>query len=214
MELRKKVKRPQRYEPEIDDAGRAERYIPPLNRPIFPTPFVEYNPSLPAAAFPTLSQVQIVPSEQNHATEASRTKSGQQAATISIAERTLSQTNTAKSRTPSRTEPRRGHIPASAVEDENLAASNCDQNPVYTSNLQLSQMGSQRTEHDWNIQEMETSDEEELQEETMSVSRTVLFLPSTILELYALANPILIDHHRREHPSMGRPHSGTPIGDR
>lgn len=174
MELRKKVKRPQRYEPEIDDAGRAERYIPPLDRPIFPTPFVEYNPSLRPAAFPTLDRVQIVPSKQDNATEASSTKSGQQAATISIPERTLSQTNTAKSRTPIRTEPRTGHMPASAVEDENRAASNCHQNPVYASNLQLSQMWSQRTEHDWNIQEMETSDEEEeLQEETMSVSRTI-----------------------------------------
>lgn len=173
MELRKKVKRPQRYEPEIDDDGRAERYIPPLNRPIFPTPFVEYNPSLRPAAFPTLGQVQIVPSKQNDATEASSTKSGQQAATIAIAERTLSQSNTAKSETPSRNEPRTGHTPASAMEDENLAASNCRQNPVYASNLQLSQMWSQRTEHDWNIQEMETSDEEELQEETMGVSRTV-----------------------------------------
>lgn len=172
MELRKKVKRPQRYEPEIDDAGR-ERYIPPLNRPIFRTPFVEYNPNMRPAAFPTLDHAQTAPSEQDDATTLSDMKSGQQADTVSIAERTLSQTNMAKSKTSAPTEARTEITPASAVEDENLAASNCHQNPVYASNLQLSQKWRQRTEHDWNIQEMETSDEEELQEETKGPSHTV-----------------------------------------
>ena len=173
MELRKKVRRPQRYEPEVDDAGRGERYIPPLNRPIFLTPFTDYNPTLRPAAFPTLDQAQTAPSEQDHAAEPSKTKSRQQADTVSIAELTLAQTNTATSRTSAQTEARTENTPASAAEDENLRESNCHHNPVYASNWQLSRKWSQRTEHDWNIQEMETSDEEELQEESMAASRTV-----------------------------------------
>ena len=173
MELRKKVKRPQRYEPETDDTGRAERYIPPLNRPIFSVPFIEYNPDLRRAAFPTLDPAQTALNKQDHVAEPSETKSRQQADTVSIGVRPLGQLDSATSRASDQIEARTGNTPAIAVEDENRRASNCHDNPVYVRNLQLSQKWSQRTEHDWNIQEMETSDEEELQEETITVSGTV-----------------------------------------
>lgn len=172
MELRKKVNRPQRYEPEIDDAGRAERYIPPLNRPIFPTSFIEYNPILRPAAFPTLHQAQTALSEQDHAPERSNTKSRQQADIIPIAERTLAQTNTATTGPSAQTEVRAGNTPASAAENDNLGVSNCRHNPVYVRNLKLLYQYSQRTEHEWNIQEMDTSDEELLQEH-LAASRPV-----------------------------------------
>lgn len=173
MELRKKVKRPQRYEPETDDAGRAERYLPPLNRPVFSVPIIEYNPDLRPAAFPTLDPAQTALSEQDHVVEPSETKSRQQADTVSIVQRPLRQLDSATSRAPDQIEARTGITPGIAVEDENRRASNCDDNPVYVRNMQLSQQWSQRTDHDWNIQEMETSDEEELQEETIAVSGTV-----------------------------------------
>ncbi|SLM39204.1 hypothetical protein LPUS_09696 [Lasallia pustulata] len=172
MELRKKVKRPQRYEPETDDAGRAERYLPPLNRPVFSVPIIEYNPDLRPAAFPTLDPAQTALSEQDHVVEPSETKSRQQADTVSIVQRPLRQLDSATSRAPDQIEARTGITPGIAVEDENRRASNCDDNPVYVRNMQLSQQWSQRTDHDWNIQEMETSDEEELQEETIAVSGT------------------------------------------
>ena len=55
MELRKNITPPKRYRP--DDIPRHSRaYVPRAMRPILPTPFVKYNPNLPPAAFPTLSE--------------------------------------------------------------------------------------------------------------------------------------------------------------
>ena len=55
MELRKKIRAPKRYEPEISDAPYESRYIPSGDsKPLFHPPFIEYNPHLPPAAFPTL----------------------------------------------------------------------------------------------------------------------------------------------------------------
>lgn len=53
MELRKKVKRPQRYEPEL--LTRLDpTYVPRSTRPAFPIDHVEFNSALPPAKFPTL----------------------------------------------------------------------------------------------------------------------------------------------------------------
>lgn len=53
MELRKKVKRPQRYEPEL--VNRLDpTYVPRSTRPALPIDYVDFNPALPPAIFPTL----------------------------------------------------------------------------------------------------------------------------------------------------------------
>lgn len=56
MNLRKFVKAPKRYEPELDDAPHEERYMPTVKKPLFRAPVIEYNPYLPPAAFPTLDK--------------------------------------------------------------------------------------------------------------------------------------------------------------
>ncbi len=53
MELRKTVKRPQRFEPELSTYVQRTN-APRSTRPSLPMPFVDYNPDLPPAAFPTL----------------------------------------------------------------------------------------------------------------------------------------------------------------
>ena len=55
MELRKNIKAPKRYEPELADAPHEVRYMPRGDsKPLFRPPFIDYNPHLPSAAFPTL----------------------------------------------------------------------------------------------------------------------------------------------------------------
>ncbi|MCJ1291798.1 hypothetical protein MMC34_003343 [Xylographa carneopallida] len=53
MELRRRVVPPKRYEPELSDG---ERYMPTVRKALFRPPFVEFNPHLPPAAFPTLDE--------------------------------------------------------------------------------------------------------------------------------------------------------------
>ena len=62
MELRKHVKQPSRYEPEIPE----ERHTPRTKKLIFRPPFVDFNPHLPPAAFPSLEKPRVSLSETHH----------------------------------------------------------------------------------------------------------------------------------------------------
>ena len=58
MELRKNIKAPKRYEPELADSPHEVRYMPRGDsKPLFRPLFIDYNPHLPQAAFPTLNSI-------------------------------------------------------------------------------------------------------------------------------------------------------------
>ena len=68
MELRKNIKAPKRYEPELADAPHEVRYMPRGDsKPLFHPPFIDYNPYLPPAAFPTIDST--VPAAYDNARE-------------------------------------------------------------------------------------------------------------------------------------------------
>ena len=69
MNLRKNVKAPKRYTPELDDAPAEERYMPTIRKPLFQAQVIEYNPHLPPAAFPTLDKPRPEISEIHQGTE-------------------------------------------------------------------------------------------------------------------------------------------------
>ncbi|MCJ1250477.1 hypothetical protein MMC30_007705 [Trapelia coarctata] len=77
MNLRKHVKAPKRYAPELDDAPHEERYMPTVRKPLFQPPVIEYNPHLPPAAFPTLDKPKPDISETHQNTELGRLPSHQ-----------------------------------------------------------------------------------------------------------------------------------------
>ena len=66
MELRKHVKQPTRYEPEVADTRHEERYMPRIKKPLFRPPFVDFNPHLPPAAFPSLDTARVTLSETHY----------------------------------------------------------------------------------------------------------------------------------------------------
>ena len=68
MELRKNIKAPKRYEPELADEPHEVRYMPRgESKPLFRPPFIDYNPHLPPAAFPSLDST--VPAAYDKARE-------------------------------------------------------------------------------------------------------------------------------------------------
>lgn len=147
MELRKKVKRPQRYEPE-PDTHLQETYTPHALRPAFPSPFVDFNPDLPPATFPTFDQPRLADLSGRYHTTNSRTEAsplGPEA-------------------------PTGQQLPRDEVEELLVPsytsqgiwqASGGPQKQVLVDKLQLLRRKMDRSEEDWISQEMETSDEEE-----------------------------------------------------
>ena len=69
MELRKQVKQPSRYEPELADATHEERYMPRTKKPLFRPPFVDFNPRLPPAIFPSLDEPRVDLSETHRVSD-------------------------------------------------------------------------------------------------------------------------------------------------
>jgi len=73
MELRKKVKRPQRYEPEL--LTRLDpTYVPRSTRPAFHIDYVDFNPALPPAKFPTLQYPNAIEQSEHNLARSSGTE--------------------------------------------------------------------------------------------------------------------------------------------
>lgn len=73
MELRKKVKRPQRYEPEL--LTRLDpTYVPRPTRPAFHIDYVDFNPALPTAKFPTIQYPNAIEQSEYSLTSSSGTE--------------------------------------------------------------------------------------------------------------------------------------------
>lgn len=144
MELRKKIKRPQRYQPDHDKHP-WESHISNALPPASATPFVDFNPDLPAAAFPTLEQPSIATRCPALSSETARSTVATEGGRSRIVQREeagelLQPTDTSR---------------------ESWLASNGPQNQIFMNNLQLLRRDMGKSEEDWVMQEMETSDEEE-----------------------------------------------------
>jgi hypothetical protein len=165
MNLRKHVKAPQRYEPELVDAPYEERYMPTARKPLFRPPIVEYNPRLPPAAFPTLDKPRPELSETHQGTELGMLLSHQQSSNnvrseqANATDRSVSRTGV-RDQTESRlySSPMRYHEAATARHEASMKLST-QTYPSHTGNM--SALDSYTEDMLQAIQnEMESSDED------------------------------------------------------
>ncbi|KAL9122131.1 MAG: hypothetical protein Q9187_001308 [Circinaria calcarea] len=181
MELRKKVNPPKRYMPELSDSPFEQRYVPPTDRPSFDIPYVDFNPLLPPAAFPTLDSAEVArrqsqanfnrnskPLQNNRSDEhrfadVSPDNNSFSTAMPSPSTRWNNHSDTRQIRYAGLTEDN--------VETD-LEHSNSIENPVYRQNLEMLGELQKRSKTEWNTLEMETSDEEngESEDEPFDVS--------------------------------------------
>ncbi|MCJ1413944.1 hypothetical protein MMC32_000269 [Xylographa parallela] len=152
MELRRRVVPPKRYEPELSDG---ERYMPTVRKALFRPPYVEFNPHLPPAAFPTLDDPVQTLSEVDLGTELGQTCQ-QLLQTQSESE--------AQGLRSSQQRPLSGHPPSTpcvAMENHIWNAGIYPHSPAYYQNLASVHSGLSQEEYERNMKEMETSDEDE-----------------------------------------------------
>ncbi|KAI9811849.1 MAG: hypothetical protein M1827_005200 [Pycnora praestabilis] len=140
MDLRKNTRRPQRYEPEQDYACEMT-YVPPPQRPVFAPPFVDFNPNLPPAAFPTLSANPL---------EGSRAQSGGQGYLENL-----------NPRQPVLSGEEKGEIRIRLFGTMNARYSNGLENPTYVKNLKRMKELGEMTKEERFLKECETSSEED-----------------------------------------------------
>ena len=152
MELRRRVVPPKRYEPELSDG---KRYMPTVRKALFRPPYVEFNPHLPPAAFPTLDDPVQTLSEVDLGTELGQTCQ-QLLQTQSESE--------AQGLGSSQQRPLSGHPPSTpcvAMENHIWNAGIYPHSPAYYQNLASVHSGLSQEEYERNMKEMETSDEDE-----------------------------------------------------
>ncbi|MCJ1395055.1 hypothetical protein MMC18_007936 [Xylographa bjoerkii] len=152
MELRRRVVPPKRYEPELSDG---ERYMPSVRKPLFRPPYVDFNPHLPPAAFPTLDGPVRTLSESNLVVELGEPW---QHLLPTQSEPTAQDSGNLQQR------PQSSHPPVTpfvVMEDHMWDAGIYPHNPEYFQSLASLESGLSQEELEWNMQEMETSDEDE-----------------------------------------------------
>ncbi|MCJ1378945.1 hypothetical protein MMC17_002044 [Xylographa soralifera] len=152
MELRRRVVPPKRYEPELSDG---ERYMPTVRKALFRPPYVDFNPHLPPAAFPTLDEPVRTLSEVDLGTELGEPCQHLPATQSESTARDLGGLQQG---------PSSSHLPATpfvAMENHTWNAGIYPHNPGYFQSLANLESGLSQEEFDWNMQEMETSDEDE-----------------------------------------------------
>lgn len=184
MELRKKVNPPKRYLPELSDSPLEQRYIPHTDRPSFDIPYVDFNPLLPPAAFPTLDSAEVA-RRQSQANFSRNSKPLQNNRSDENRFADVPSDNTSEppfsTAMPPPSTRRNNHsdtrqIRNTGLTDDNvetdLEHSNSMQNPVYRQNLEILGELQKRSKTEWNILEMETSDEDngESEDEPSDVS--------------------------------------------
>ena len=147
MELRKKVKRPQRYEPELDPRL-DPAYTPRSTRPAFPIAFADFNPNLPPAAFPTLDNTKVGVEAKHH--QVKRNKSRTSSSDHVIARDRKSLPNQLKKRSD----------PSNDAHHHSEAGDK-GQDGEHDSDMQVLQTEGIYSKEEWFAKEMQTSDEEE-----------------------------------------------------
>ncbi|MCJ1282242.1 Mucin-12 [Xylographa opegraphella] len=152
MELRKRVVPPKRYEPEISDG---ERYMPTARKALFRPPYVDFNPHLPPAAFPTLDEPVRTLSELDCGIELGERC---QQPLPDQSESTTQDYASLQSAPPA------AHPPTTSLVSMGNHTWNLGihpHHPAYYRSLARLESGLIQEEHEWNMQDMETSDEDE-----------------------------------------------------
>ena len=152
MELRRRVIPPKRYEPELSDG---ERYMPTVRKALFRPRYVDFNPHLPPAAFPTLDEPGRTLSELDLGTEL-----GEPCQQLLPTQ----SESTARGLGSLQQGSRSSHslaTPFVAMESHTWNAGIYPHNPEYYDSLASLQSGLSQEDFEWNMQEMETSDEDE-----------------------------------------------------
>ncbi|KAI9672486.1 MAG: hypothetical protein M1817_003252 [Caeruleum heppii] len=161
MELRKTIKRPVRFRPDSSPEP-LDTFIPVPARPAFRPPFVDFNPNLPPCAFPTLDEPR--PQRSNAESDPSPTPQGLASDQTDTEQSHPEDVN--KFRHHDDTAPQRssaGSIDNKVnrrVVDPTMEAARITQDRVFRGNLAI--LGSMRakTDEDWIMDEMATSDED------------------------------------------------------
>lgn len=184
MQLRKKVNPPKRYKPELKDSTFEQRYTPHTDKPVFDIPYVDFNPYLPPAAFPTLDSVEVAlrqsqgninrnskPLQNNRSDEHDfpDISSDNNSEPPSFAQMSSPSTRRANG-----SNPRLVRYPGLTENDveTDLEHSNTVHNPTYRENWKILSEHKKRSGTQWNTTEMETSDEDdgECEDEPFDVS--------------------------------------------
>ncbi|MCJ1437853.1 hypothetical protein MMC27_007240 [Xylographa pallens] len=152
MELRRRVVPPKRYEPELSDG---ERYMPTVRKALFRPPYVEFNPHLPPAAFPTLDDPVQTLSEVDLGSELGQPCQQRLQTQLESGARDLGSSQQG----PSSDHPLA--TPCVAMENHTWNAGIYPHSLEYYQSLAGLQSGLSQEEFEWNMQEMETSDEDE-----------------------------------------------------
>ncbi|KAL8713645.1 MAG: hypothetical protein Q9225_006721 [Loekoesia sp. 1 TL-2023] len=153
MELRKNIKAPRRYEDELD-----EEAARPSPVRAAPANVIRQNPNLPPAAFPTLDLRQPSARENRQADNHIPTnyrKNAHDPANSSSREPNRRSTTTEPH------SPQLQHLPmASTSQVTGPHMDNGPGNPIWEMNMRLLEKLDKRTDEDWFMAEMETSDED------------------------------------------------------
>ena len=184
MQLRKKVNPPKRYKPELKDSAFEQRYTPSTDRPIFDIPYVDFDPQLPPAAFPTLDPAEVAlrqslakinrnpKPQQNNPSDGfdfAETSSNNNSGSPSSTSMPSSMARRANGSNPNQI--RHLGLTEDDVETD-LEHSNSTRNPTYKDNWKILSELKEKSETDWNMMEMDTSDEDDgdCEDESFDVS--------------------------------------------
>ena len=152
MELRRRVVPTKRYEPELSDG---ERYMPSIRKPLFRPPYVDFNPHLPPAAFPTLDESTKTLSELDLGAELG----GSCQHPSPLQSKPKAQNFQKPQPQPPSICPRATSFVA--MKDHTWEAGTYPHNPIYFRSLAAMEAGLSQEEFEWNMHEMGTSDEDD-----------------------------------------------------
>ena len=170
MELRRKVNPPKRYDSEQPDSAHEEGRVASTNSSPPATAAATLNPNLPAAAFPTVGSAHAVGPEPTSKLKTSDLKEHQPSSRkphhFSGHGRFKGPSSAVTPSTLTSSRKVAGSVlislPSYFSVDETDAypeQSNSVHNPIYSHNMRAIADIGRRSSHDWNIQEMESSDE-------------------------------------------------------
>lgn len=156
MELRKSSSRkaPRRYEDELEEEHGQPSSVRVARHNAYRGRVVEYNPQLPPAAFPTLDAGASPPKQRKETQIPSSSFSHRDPSTSSLQQDSLQIPSQAMQATLE--QPRMAFATSNSLH----TSDNGPGNPIWEKNMARMALLGERTEEDWNIAEMESSDED------------------------------------------------------
>ena len=186
MELRRKVKLPKRYESDLIDSPYEERELGRTSKYLPASPSDDFNPSLRPAAFPTISPTQVVPSQATQQSKLSEAEEEQlftqhphhfseYGGHEEYSSTTMTSASTSVRKMNGIFPDRKPSSIVSPGKSDGLETSDSSGNPTYERNVKAMMEACRRSSHEWNILEMETSDEDNTYETTGASNQKVFF---------------------------------------